>query len=480
MAFYKDYPFVAPSTDIRGMIDDLFLSFDDVLDQFVPPFSVTVFSRAPNGVYSVVIQDSEAHTVFDSSDYSYSENTSFLSGDTSADKIHNLGEIEATCKYSNRLWGSDYRILQWETPFIALYIYSKNTPLSFTVTPENGELDSRSISQLPKRIRQISVGDTTFSRAALVFKEGNNCSISSDDVSDSRMETEITLNAVAGAGLGKVEVDCDEIATPITSVNGAIPDSNGTLYVITDGCHAIKRSSDGLILSNECKPCCACQDMTDTAAYLEYVAYKYYALGDKTMGTTNDVKELAESLENNASDVSSIPFELDLTLSEYPNVWVKVYFRNVFYKAVSYATTTLTFSDPITVLSGTGRATVSGPAAWSATVDAQEITFTPTSSTVMHITWSSDSEDGAILPNDMVYAYFKAKIPLDVVTFNASLGEGEIRYYGEDTVVPVAMHIVKSLALSSAVYKDYTNSEYMTSDDLEDTADEIRSICRGN
>ena len=134
-----DFPFVAPSTDIRGMFEDINLVYTE---SHSLPLKVTRVSGfqflSPSGS-NLIIEDEEDNVVFDTS--------------------------VATTR-SNSLWGSDRIVYSWEFSGKALYavqyIGSGAVERPELFYPDNAILDERAYLIEPDKVNKLRVGATDY------------------------------------------------------------------------------------------------------------------------------------------------------------------------------------------------------------------------------------------------------------------------------------------------------------------------------
>lgn len=168
-----NYPFVAPSDDIKYLLGDLFVSFDDISDTFVWPlkiawlygFGSNVVSAPPGyptpvNAFDIIIQDANNVVVFNSTE---------------------------STRFTNNLWDNRLRILEWTnvdrvlrcTHHIAWTQQDIDDGLTVTydnyIEPVSGVLQTDTWYKLPKRVLSLQVGVETVEHSKLVtFSEGYN------------------------------------------------------------------------------------------------------------------------------------------------------------------------------------------------------------------------------------------------------------------------------------------------------------------
>lgn len=318
-----DYPLVDPSEDIRYLIADFFLAYDDpgyyratvekrkhplrikwiyglgCEASFVPPW-------APSPAHSVdiLIVDQTDEVVFDST------------------KLVPPGGDESYQSFQAINWGDDLVIYEWigNDAVCRLLAYRawppafeiepKNWPLH--ITPTRAVLDERAIYKIPRRVKSLKVLSDNFvagraRRTGVVLATGYNMRI---DVATApvglRLNTNITFHAEPGEGIGKYDDCYDSESSPILRINGAAPNARGDFTMAGPDCIWIRQPTqivDGravpvrhgdaatLAVGSNCPPCCDCPDYVETGRYMNRVAQRYATIGKKA----HQVKLLHES-----------------------------------------------------------------------------------------------------------------------------------------------------------------------------------------
>lgn len=324
-----DYPLVSPSEDIRYLIADFYLAYDD------PGFYRTssplrqhplrikwlygvgceaavqpVWAPTPVHAADILVVDANDVAVFDSTQL------------VSANSDPNYFE------FSQRSWGDDYEIYQWvgSDAVCRLVVYKTWPPSAIAeadaahfsadelvkkhwpvhLAPTDAVLDERAVYKMPRRVRSIRVAPalaaSAFRRAGATLAAGNNMVIASaaPGLNDLRRNTEITFNVEPGAGTGKYE-DCPEEPTsPIYQINGVTPNEYGDIVIAGPSCMFVRQPTaiegDGvrpvrtsgsatLALNTDCSPCCDCADYVAVAEYMTRVGNQYVRIGARTHET---------------------------------------------------------------------------------------------------------------------------------------------------------------------------------------------------
>lgn len=307
-----DYPFFAPSEDVRYLVADFYLAYEDktISGQYQPPalplrikylYNFGCIENTPPSGFptpagnpGIVIVDANNSVVFDSITNAY--------------------------PYVTRAWGADYTVFEWHAPTATCRaLVYKTWPetdddkrnYDVYLAPVNAVLDSRTLYRIPNRVQTISVKNADMLngpyRGAVVFQNGWNTEIAAGitTTTNLRVDTPITFSAVAGSGDGKYPCDTGfdiEIVKFITQINGVagakgdfILSGKDCLWLrrptdYTDGGAALSATAD-LHIGADCKPCCACEDYASTAMYMNYVRNRYKLIGVRT----EEVRSVHES-----------------------------------------------------------------------------------------------------------------------------------------------------------------------------------------
>lgn len=298
-----DYPLVAPSDDIRALLADFFLSYEDpsTFDggrPFTKPFSIDWLygvgntvnapdaAPTPTHAVDIVVRDAEARTVFDST---------------------------TATSFRQYVWGDVYKIFEWSdaVQVCRLVVHTAWPPTGditpheydLHILPDNGELDNRTLARLPKRVRSLTVVVDEIGAAAnvdLLAGENVNLTAAAPTLTDGkRRETVVTFDIEPRGEYS----DCGEKVTYLSRINGVGPDNAGHFMVAADGCYYFRRPmavvstsprrvvpaielsplAGHLRFGNDCGPCCLCGDFVDTALQMNRLGDAYKAIGDTVM-----------------------------------------------------------------------------------------------------------------------------------------------------------------------------------------------------
>jgi len=292
-----NYPFVGAS-DIDKLLGDAYLSYFDPTCEFVRPFRIRwlygfgclkafVASEIVHD-YDALIEDANGAVVFDSR-----EATSFTAS----------------------LWGNRLRVLQWlntETDSVLRLVQHiawnpdedpQNWPIY--LEPINGQLDERVSERLLPRLRSLRVDLGEPQQGSVRLLNGFNTTIEKLEIAAAdgeRLTTSLVISAAPGLGKGKFGPACDEAATDtpgiLRRINNVQGDVSGNFLLDATGCYRIERPVLGIIaeidqirhvqvrdhtlqVSNDCGPCCDCEDFLNTYEGIRRLRDRYAALFDR-------------------------------------------------------------------------------------------------------------------------------------------------------------------------------------------------------
>ena len=271
-----DFPFVNPSDDIRGMFEDMYLSFDTTIKYAYPLkiSNVSGFQFASPNVANLVISDSNNTVVFNT----------------------------AGSAFSHRSWGADRVIYYWQSGKKILtavqYVGTGAVERSSTFTPTSAVLDERAYQKECTKVNSISINNVQY-QGDFEIVAGYNMVVSlrpTTDVEGARKVNYVQMAVVAGEGQG-IYPDCPEncVSDAVTSINGVSPDQNGNISVIAKDCYwqgvegqsnqtLYRPSNENQIsIRNNCAPCCECNDFVNTYKGIQNVYSKFKDLGDRSM-----------------------------------------------------------------------------------------------------------------------------------------------------------------------------------------------------
>lgn len=301
-----DFPFVTPSQDVKGLFEDLFLSFEG-RDIYTYPLKVSQISgfRLP---YILSSSSSSSGSLSSSSSGSlsssaYREEDIIVISDSANTVVFDSSLASSSSK---REWGADRVIYTWESSSIFLtlvqYIGDGATDRDETFEPVNGILDERAYQKEPYKVNSIKIG-ASYLKGDISLVAGYNIVFSikpTDDVEGTRKVNYIQVGAVGGFGLG-VYPNCPEgcISDAVQGINGVGPSIVGNYSFMATNCYwfGVAGESDStryrpyneadhtMGLKNNCLPCCECDDYVYTYRAIQNLYTRFKDLGDTAMRT---------------------------------------------------------------------------------------------------------------------------------------------------------------------------------------------------
>lgn len=313
-----DYPFTAPTDDIRGLVADFQLSIDTPAFGAPPkpPFAIKYLYGigdeentaenflTPTHVADIVVKDSNNAVVFDST--------------------------QNGTNFSKELWADTHVIYNWQNESGECHLLANSSCGAIGapgqtyhkyLTPQNATLDARAVYLVPRRLKSLRVfnphsGPSTRFAGKINFKNGYNTEIAAGDTTTNNffVDTRVTINAIEGGGLGKYSnCGCDaedplpiiSAPTPITKING-IPVTNGDFLLGAADCLYARRPT-AVINGNlnpaqnfavaghtavgaNCDPCCKCADYADLGLKINQYQSQYAYIGRRV----TDIKNIHE------------------------------------------------------------------------------------------------------------------------------------------------------------------------------------------
>lgn len=319
----SNYPFTQPSDDIKELLGDFFVSFDDIDEEIVYPLRVVwLYGFGDVSVSAPPEWPEPTHThdliVFDANDL----------------VVFNSTQAET---FSSSSWDDRLLILEWTnndrvcrcttyTEWTAADIASsQDKNYDNYIVPSNGELQAECWYRLPKRVTSLQVGLTTISATSVILSEGYNISLSQADsildafkrnqtglsvtkqlVAGERKKNSILLKAIPGEGKG-VFPGCVVEETVLRSINTVSSNAYQDFTYTTEDCIRSQRpvavvsdlprelsyaatglsdieAQSAIQSSNNCTTCCTCTYFAQTYQGLKRQWFLY-----------RDVANLAEA-----------------------------------------------------------------------------------------------------------------------------------------------------------------------------------------
>lgn len=306
--FAGNYPFVRPSSNVRGLLADLWFCHEDpnvtgplavtALYHFGRPLSLEVAGPPEEHQCDIVISAVGGGVVCDTRDADYYTGRPF----GNRFYVHEWRLEDRVCRVVQHtkiavLLGEVLRELENDDirdteNDVNRLLEQLGNPIPEVLVPDNGELDERTHERLPGRLLSVAVGGVVL-RGSIVLVAGYNMQIDSgsavklslpDLVSPSLTrgvgtslrltESRIFLAAVAGAGDGQAP-GCGGGESGLRSINNVPPTQAGNFLLGGVACidvsqpplagRPLELTSATLQLGNHCRACCDCADYV--AAY---------------------------------------------------------------------------------------------------------------------------------------------------------------------------------------------------------------------
>jgi len=367
-----DYPLVAPSPDIRYLIADLHLAYDDA-GEYAASIQVAEHPLRIKYLYGVGCVENAPSPGFPTPAHA----ADIVVVDANQRVI--LDTTTGAVSFNAQDWSADYRIYEWKTgrAVCRVVVYTTwpdddngqpddDTRRNYDkfLTPANALLDERAVYKMPRRLLSMRVrnGQTTTPRYSGNFKlvNGYNTEITvpKRETKNFRNVTSINFSAVAGTGLGRYGNCPDGVTVPITKING-LSAQNGDFKLSATDCLWLRRPvTVGLTepypvnpattaqqqIGADCDPCCGCDDYANTAKYMNETSYRYKLIGQRAENVrTEHENNIARWLDQRACSVQR-PLRLFMVPQRCPYMDVVMMLCNPCDTCVAPARLTLALS----------------------------------------------------------------------------------------------------------------------------------------
>jgi len=268
-----DFPLLQPSSDVRHLLADLHIAFDQPSDYadvpaFVPPFRVQWLSGfgdlPPSGDIPTQNPDHTWNSICQSESLS-SESVHVVDCLPLPRHDHDIIIVDSQDQvvfdstgtdivYAARDWNNRLRVVTWRHPtnqYVNLVYHTAwnadNDPepqeYSSYFFPTAAVIDERAIEQLPLRVRSLTVVLDNIRETGVEFLAGYNMQLAvNDTVEDDgkRRVTRVIFDASAGGGLG-VYPDCNPGTLQITTINGVTPTDTGDFFLSAADCYWLRQ-----------------------------------------------------------------------------------------------------------------------------------------------------------------------------------------------------------------------------------------------
>lgn len=292
--FGTDFPFVAPSDDIRHLFCDAQLLLDaDV----TPPLYLTWV----HGFTQYLTGDADAGSLSSScGSYAASHAADVVVQDAAGHVVLDTTQL-AEEAYRTTAFGPRRRLHEWRAAQATLQLVQHTgwaEQLGFdlpddTFCPVLAELDPRVYLRQPPRVDALTAGIRLTGNLRL--EAGYNIRLEVDDESSDagqlRAGRTVVLSAQPGDGLGRYP-GCETPELLVRQINSVKPNSAGGFLLAAADCYAVRQPTvvaawpttvtvqpATLQLVNDCGPCCDCQDFINVYTAVQRVWSRFKALG---------------------------------------------------------------------------------------------------------------------------------------------------------------------------------------------------------
>jgi len=367
-----DYPLVAPSADIKYLLADLHLAYDDA-GEYDPQVTPAAHPLRIKYLYGAGCIENTPPAGFPTTAHA----ADIVIVDANERVI--LDTTAGAVTFNAQDWSADYRIYEWKTPRAVCRLVAYTTwpdddsgltdddtrrNYNKYLAPANARLDERAVYKMPKRLLTLRArsGQTTSPRYTGSFKfvNGYNTEIAVTEraTKNFRNNTKVNFSAVAGSGLGRYG-NCPGGATvPITKING-VSALDGDFRLSATDCLWIRRpvtvgvsppypvnpsTTAQQQIGADCDPCCGCKDYSDTAKYMNDTSYRYKLIGQRAEKVrTEHENNIARWLDQRACSVQR-PLRLFMVPQRCPYVDVVMMLCNPCETCVDPTRLTVTFN----------------------------------------------------------------------------------------------------------------------------------------
>lgn len=349
-----DYPFIAPSDDIRYLVADLYLEYEDDGPAIQHPLrikwlygvgcvdnSAIAGMPTPVNAADILIVDSNDTVVFDS---------------TAADQQRDGQELSdpPTAKvFTTKAWGADYTIYEWRglCSVCRLVAYKTWAPDDNEtqnylkhLAPTAAVIDERAVYRMPSRVTSLTVLTNTLRKTAVNFVSGYNFETSTAAKPRGlRRGNNIVFNAVPGAGFGKYS-DCGDTEQPLVCINGICKPNilleggdciwfktRGAVHPPTQKFVPLKDNAASLVqeIRSNCPACCACSDYVTTGLYMNSVGGVYETIGTESNAVLIQHNNNIERWIDQRTCRQREPIKIAMTPQRCPTIDIVVQYCNL-------------------------------------------------------------------------------------------------------------------------------------------------------
>lgn len=268
-----NFPFVAPSDDIKGLLADFYLSHS--VRTIVLPLRITWlhgFCNAQSSCTSETSAPSDSPDPIHDADLVVKDSAGTVVFDSTVAAV-----------FRSKSWGDRFRLYEWEADAAVcralVHTGTENEEdarvFESEIIPENGVLDERTHEILPEQVTILRVSGEAFTDQ-VDWVRGYN--VNFEEVVPTgrsrRSRHRIVMTAQPGGGEGRYP-SCEEPTEDIRRINGIGVGPSGDFIMSAAGCYWVERPVTfqdatatvlpaAIRLNNNCGPCCECDDYEKT------------------------------------------------------------------------------------------------------------------------------------------------------------------------------------------------------------------------
>lgn len=354
-----DYPFAGPSS-YALLLNDLYLSYADDLNQFEPPFTLAwVFGLGtlgggprPGGVtpahaIDLLVKDANGAIVFDSTGAAYSSST----------------------------WGTNRVVSQWLGSTAVCRIVSRNQQATAFHADEEPAvvLNSRTYRRTPSRLIGVRVDAQIFT-GPVRLEAGYNIALAAPpqptQVDGAQATAVVSLDAVPGAGIGRAP-GCADVVPTIRTINQVKGAAGGNFVIQTDDCIRLQvpiATGGEIDLASNCQPCCSCEAFVNTYTGLHRMWDRWQAIATSAEAARDEYVANIDRWKAQADCRAAHPAQLVVVQQDPCGAFIGASFCNTTTDCIAPVTLALSFSTPAIVLGAEMNGTTYAPLVVGSTV----------------------------------------------------------------------------------------------------------------
>jgi hypothetical protein len=387
-----DYPLVRPSEDIRYLLADLFLAYEEPADYTLSlsPWALPFHIQWLYGLGCPASSSSRDSS--SSSSASSASASQWPAGIIIRDELGSIVfDSETATRLSVRDWGPRLRLFEWyaDDAVCRIVIHTKWSPdndppprdYPDAFAPQAAEIDARALYRIPRRVRSITALGVTIRQGSLQLRNGYNTELqTAPERFGFRQGSRVTVSAKPGSGEGQYP-GCDPVEPVIRRISGQGVDSGGNFRLAAAGCYYARQPSEQLPggqirpwilrpeysqptpdlpgdelgwpasdryahfqIGNDCKPCLDCDAVIDVARYLNRLHDRYSRLGDINQENRDAYRSIMTRWNSYAACLRNNPLRILIQPQYCPFVDVGVQYCNHLGEAIPELNLTVSLS----------------------------------------------------------------------------------------------------------------------------------------